>query len=110
MENASKALIIAGAVLIAMMILSIGVVLYNSYSDTSNRYNQTWSAQKIQKINSDYVNYIARTNISAEEIATCINCAKEHNELLPNPITVYIGTTDVTRKLEFRRYFKICER
>ena len=34
MENASKALIMAGAVLLALLIISLGVMIYNNYSKT----------------------------------------------------------------------------
>ncbi len=33
MENASKALIIAGAILISILIVGLGVIIYNNVSD-----------------------------------------------------------------------------
>ena len=36
MENASKALLIAGAVLIVLVLISVGVLLLNRTGDTSN--------------------------------------------------------------------------
>lgn len=41
MENASKALLIAAEVLIGMMILSLAVYLFASFSRTSKRYSKT---------------------------------------------------------------------
>lgn len=37
MENASKALIIAGAVLISILLITVGIVLMNKSSDVSDQ-------------------------------------------------------------------------
>ena len=36
MENASKALIIAGAILISILLISLGIVIYNSAKDAAS--------------------------------------------------------------------------
>ena len=36
MENASKALIIAGAILISILIVGLGVIIYNNVSDIAS--------------------------------------------------------------------------
>lgn len=57
MENATKALIIAGAVLVSILIVGMGILLVNSNSDTSESANQLSSSLKdsanetTQKIN-----------------------------------------------------------
>ena len=40
MENASKALIIAGAILLAILIISLGIMIYNQASGVVNNNNQ----------------------------------------------------------------------
>lgn len=37
MENASKALIIAGAVLISILLISLGIIMFNSSKGTSDQ-------------------------------------------------------------------------
>ena len=55
MENASKALIIAGAILLAILIIGLGMLIYSRSSgalDTS-----TIDQQKVQAYNSPYEQY-----------------------------------------------------
>ena len=55
MENASKALIIAGAILLAILIISLGILIYNQASSvvTSN----TMSEVDIQTFNNKFTQY-----------------------------------------------------
>lgn len=46
MENATKALIIAGAVLVSILIVGMGILLVNSNNDTSESANQLSSSLK----------------------------------------------------------------
>ena len=39
MENASKALIIAGSILVSILIISLGIVIYQRSSSTVNKAN-----------------------------------------------------------------------
>lgn len=40
MENASKALIIAGAILISILLISLGIIMFNSSAGTSDQSKQ----------------------------------------------------------------------
>ena len=53
MENASKALIMAGGVLIAILIISLGIGLASMMQEHSKSYYKTLSTQEITKINSE---------------------------------------------------------
>ena len=55
MENASKALIIAGAILLAILIISLGIVVYNQASDTLKKINI--DQQEIEAFNNKFVSY-----------------------------------------------------
>ena len=55
MENATKALLIAAAVLIAILIISLGLVVYNSSAETVNSANL--SQQEVQSSNEKFVRY-----------------------------------------------------
>lgn len=89
MENASKALLIAGGVLIAIIILTIGVTLYTMYSKQSKEYNEIFSATEISKFNSKFEVYIGRTDITAQEIVTVVNLAKQYN----NTVKIKVDST-----------------
>lgn len=89
MENAAKALLIAGGVLIAIIMVCIGVYLYSLFSNQSNEYSEIISATEIGKFNSKFSTYIGRKNIKPQEIVSAVNLAKEYD----NQIQIYVGTT-----------------
>ena len=51
MENASKALIIAGSILVSIVIITLGVMIVNNVRDTINN-NSNLSAQEVISYNS----------------------------------------------------------
>lgn len=55
MENASKALIIAGAILLAILIISLGIMIYSRAQDTIN--NSGMSQTEVQAFNEKFVKY-----------------------------------------------------
>lgn len=77
MENASKALIIAGAVLIAIMILAIGIYLINTLKEASDSYVTRLDATELQKYNSSFEVFVGRTDVVAQEIITLINITQQ---------------------------------
>ena len=78
MENASQALIIAGAVLIAIIILSVGVMLKNNLSKSSEAYIENLDNLQIQKYNSNFTIYADEGKIiTAQDIVTVIGAAKK---------------------------------
>lgn len=80
MENASKALIIVGEVLIAIIILSILAAVIVSFGRYSSNMHKKISDQEIYQFNENFLNYSGRVNITAQEIATIINFAKKEND------------------------------
>ena len=57
MENAVKALLIAAAVLIAILIISLGLVVYNRASETVNSAGDL-SEYQIQQFNEKFLKYV----------------------------------------------------
>lgn len=55
MENATKALLIAAAVLVAILIISLGLVVYNMASETIDSVN--FSGQEVTAFNDKFVQY-----------------------------------------------------
>ena len=57
MENASKALIIAGAILLSILIIAIGMYIYNSSQNSIQTAGSQISAQEIQSFNQTWEMY-----------------------------------------------------
>lgn len=77
MENASKALIIAGAILLAILIIALGVFIFqraqNSASDLGG-LDET----KVQSVNQKYENYEG-TSVSGSDVKALIDLVRTNN-------------------------------
>ena len=76
MENASKALIIAGAILLAIAIIGIGMFVYTSVSDTI-RDAANMSAEQIDAYNQPFLNY--QGDIRGSNAKSLCNVVANHN-------------------------------
>ena len=65
MENASKALIIAGAILISIILISIGIMVIQAGNSVGSDAEDKMDQQAIQVFNSDFVNYVGARRGSA---------------------------------------------
>ena len=81
MENVSRALVIAGAVLIAILVLSLGLVLFAKFSARNKEYRAIVSNIEMEKYNSQFTVYMNRTDLVPEDIVTAINLAKEYSDM-----------------------------
>lgn len=80
MENATKALVMAGVVLVAIMVLTMGVNLVGKLGQTADSYNARLSASEIQKYNSSFEVFIGREDVTAQEIVTLINLTQQSHQ------------------------------
>ena len=78
MENASKALLMAGGILIAIIVITIGVVLFVNYKNIGASYEQQIKTAEIQKYNSNFTKFEGRDNITIYEIISIAKFAKEN--------------------------------
>lgn len=93
MENAAKALLIAGGVLIAVLLLSLFAYLNQKMaSSTANIYDML-NEHEIAEFNQQFLNYENRI-LTVQDVATLINLAKENDKTqkFPTKINVVIGT------------------
>lgn len=95
MENATKALLIAGSILLTILILSVFVALYTNLSNQSNVYKNAWSSTEISRINSTFEAFIGRNNIKAQEIVTLYNKINKYKEQGINIELSVPGKTDL---------------
>ena len=80
MENASKALIIIAGVMIALIIVSIGVLLKWNLTQVSDSYVEKLDKTELQKYNNYFEIYLGRENITAQDIITAVGVAKQKDE------------------------------
>lgn len=86
MENASKALIMAGGVLIGVLILSLAVYLFADFGSTSAEVTKQNEQKQITEFNSKFTAYEGykdkdgNWSITIYDIITLAGYAKENNE------------------------------
>lgn len=107
MENASKALIMAGGLLIAIVIISIAVYLFTQNADFSRKYEEVLSDEALEAYNAQFEKYCRYSEKNkngeyesysiASDIVTVINKAYDINQK-DNPsdyITIEIKMEDL---------------
>ena len=76
MENASKALIIAGAILLAILIISLGILIYNQAAGVVN--NNAMSEVEVQQFNQKFTQYEG-TNVKGAQVNALLNQILQNN-------------------------------
>lgn len=76
MENASKALIIAGAILLAIAIIGVGMAVFNNASDSVSGTDM--SSEEVTAYNSEFDSYEGNA-VRGSRVKTLINTVKQHN-------------------------------
>lgn len=85
MENATKALLIAAAVLVAILIISLGIVIYNMAANTIGSVNL--NEQEVQAHNEKFVRY------EGSQRGTAVNA------MLQQVLTANLNAEDDSRKV-----------
>ena len=75
MENASKALIIAGAILLSILIIGLGMAIYQQASGAIGNANM--DPQKIQAYNSEFASYEGTK--SGTQVRALLDVVRSHN-------------------------------
>ena len=79
MENASKALLMAGGMLLAMMILVLLVYAATSMSNFAKSQDEKFSAQQIQEFNDAYLAY-NKKRMYGTDVLTVFNKAEAEDD------------------------------
>lgn len=82
MENASKALIIAGGVLIAVMVASLFVYLFTIYGSYAENMYDRINQRQITEANNEYTKYEGASDNTIYDVVTVANKARDHNTSL----------------------------
>ena len=93
MENASKALIIAGAILISILLISVGIIIMNAINDPVQQGAGAAQSQAVQIFNAQFTAY-AGTNVDYNTTKQCITTVNSNKG--EKTITFKTGTDQVT--------------
>ena len=92
MENASKALIIAGAILIAILLIGIGMFLYQAAQQPISEAGSQMDEQAIRMFNSKFENYDGKQKgTSVKALISEVITSNSQNED-SNKVTVSYGS------------------
>lgn len=110
MENASKALIIAGGILLALLILSVLIYVGTTLSNMANQQNQSKQLEQTAEFNRTYEAY-NRSRLYGTDVISVVNRAIDYNKQLDADeeeyfINIVIETTTsfTATKQEVTRY------
>lgn len=79
MENASKALLMAATILIAVMLISLGTYLFATFGNYSKNINDNINAKTKQEFNAQFTKYEGGDPCTVYDIVTVINLARNSN-------------------------------
>ena len=90
MENASKALIIAGAILLAILIISLGIMIYQQAAGVVN--TNSMSEVEINSFNQRFTQYEG-TNIRGAQVNALLNQIQMNNVTYQEDTTRQVSVT-----------------
>ncbi|MCI9365485.1 MAG: hypothetical protein HFJ54_02465 [Clostridia bacterium] len=102
MENASKALIIAGAILISILLISIGILVMNSAGQMTDRMDSSMDETAIQSFNRKFENYVGTKRGSV--IKSLISEVETSNTVNVNDQITLTGVTNLQDVISTARY------
>ena len=95
MENSSKALIIAGSILVAILLISVGVIIMNSTGNTQQTVEDMANSTAIRSFNSQLTPYEG-TKQSAAQVRSLMSTVNALATSTNRTINVYKGKTGET--------------
>ena len=99
MENATKALMIAAAVLVAILIISLGIGIFNSASEQMGDMDMT--EYQVQQFNDKFESYVG-TNMSGAKVNALLTTVFNHNNAQADASTCVEVRVDGARTLRAR--------
>ena len=91
MENASKALVIAGAILIVILLISIGIAILNSTSNLQKEVNEGIESTEVQSFNEQFTKFEGRI-VNASQVKSLLLLTKANNAYYDFDSNTPIGT------------------
>lgn len=78
MENASKALLMAAGTLIGMLVLSLAVYLFTTFSGTATQISKENAKKQVDQFNSQFTSLDGK-NVTIYDVVSTANLATENN-------------------------------
>lgn len=104
MENATKALIIAGSILISVIVISLLMMTFGKIGTFQKNQRTEEEAEQIEEFNKDYTKYDGQY-VYGTEVITIINKTVDYNKRTGKSITVNITFTVDSYELK-KEYWK----
>ena len=116
MENASKALIIAGAILISILLISVGIIIMNAINNPVQQGGKAADSQAIEMFNSKYTSYagtqkgstlkgldsiVRAANNADESHHVIVTYSAKSGETAPSSLSALTSTQDYTVKIRY---------
>ena len=103
MENASKALLMAAAVLLGIMIISVGVAIFNTLSSFSQTTIARMQERQVAEFNSNFTKYYGQVDgeaiqVTIHDIISAANFAKQSN--IDNELQGETGYSEYTNYVQ----------
>ena len=89
MENASKALLIAGGVLLLILVLSFATFLIGKIGAQTSEFYKEMDETEIYQFNQKFFNYEGN-NLNIQDVVSVINLAKDANERGKAPVIIEV--------------------
>ena len=99
MENATKALLIAGGVLIAIIIMSVMIITFQKTGNVSKTYDKTIDQEEISKFNENFTRSLGK-ELSIQQAITITNFANSNGVKVEGKVM----TSDVDEKTLKNKY------
>jgi len=100
MENASKALIIAGAILISILLISVGILVMNSTTGVQDEMLSQMNSTQKQSFNASFTNY-SGSNKTASDVKSLYGIVTSSNSTHDDSMQVAmtIGGAEITSEM-----------
>lgn len=106
MENATKALLIAGGVLIAIIIISVMVITFKKTGNISKTYDKTINQEDVTKFNENFTKYEYK-DLTIHQAITITNFAKENGVAING---IELKVSEIEKNLKNRYKISILDR
>lgn len=80
MENASKAIIIAGGFLLMIMALSLAMFIFRNIGNSTSEYYEQLEQSDIDEFNQKFTKYDGKKDLTIQDVISIVNLAKDNNE------------------------------
>lgn len=111
MENASKALLIAGAMLLTILLSTLAIYVFNIFGEQTSRLYDKLEESDVDSFNQQFFQYENRNIIQDEDgkwhgalkiqdVVSIINFAKNNNSTNEIPVKVKVNSSDLGTDLQ----------